>query len=685
MVDAYVEAHGQSIEEALGEAVNDVIGRESPAPLHRMSTFLAQRSLGDRPSVAALRHFLREIDAVAQGAKRSLESLQEAGHKTSRACYLKALSEIIGPDPRPADWHALRSWRDSWRDDWRRMYLEYMGMTAEPESGWQAVEDDHAAKFAGSITMRTDQRGWSYGAAEAYTWLSSVEARNPMARALREGSSEFAAATYALCSSLEGRFTSPPSHGNPYAYRNLHGRGSLVESDPGWERLETPDRYGFRGLTSTALVRPMHEARYFDERGFLVQTGNMRNEYVPSDVVGFVNSPADEHGLHAGFEVARSSIAFPPNTLFRLKEVVEPGGWVAPGGARPQQRLLVVTCTFRLPVASAAGDGGSKVCDAPTTLSYGAREMYVQGLSDVLDKPLLSLEDEWTRPVSWSDRAGRRYSLRQEWDYVRSPVPERAAMGGGMGVRDEHNVGRTPEGFLRLVNGHVERQRAAHPACRGLPADAALLTLEEVLAVRLYSGPGYQPLNDFLRQLGKLSGVVRQGVATHPGLTFTATTALLCSAIRKLAAVTPPEELEQPLFRAVRGELPRTFWVEDKQGMVCAVDAGFMSTSKNRGAPIHYMSGGENVLWELRPSGESDMAFHRGASIEMLSQFAGEEEVLFPPCSMLVVLKGSGDQGAQGSSSGQASASAVRSNEHVETGSGEPVAFVAIHVRPFFV
>ena len=34
-----------------------------------------------------------------------------------------------------------------------------------------------------------------------------------------------------------------------------------------------------------------------------------------------------------------------------------------------------------------------------------------------------------------------------------------------------------------------------------LPEDGAYLTIEEVLAVRLYSGPAYQPINEFLRQV----------------------------------------------------------------------------------------------------------------------------------------------------------------------------------------
>ena len=108
--------------------------------------------------------------------------------------------------------------------------------------------------------------------------------------------------------------------------------------------------------------------------------------------------------------------------------------------------------------------------------------------------------------------------------------------------------------------------------------------------------------------------------------TFSATVGALCSAIRKLAAVTFPGETKQPLYRGVRGELPKSFWVSDKQGMVCAVDMAFMSTSRNRTTPIDYMCSGKNVLWELCPREQSDAAYHCGADIKMLSQFAMEHE-----------------------------------------------------------
>ena len=66
--------------------------------------------------------------------------------------------------------------------------------------------------------------------------------------------------------------------------------------------------------------------------------------------------------------------------------------------------------------------------------------------------------------------------------------------------------------------------------------------------------------------------------------------------------VNPPDEMEGKLYRAVRGELPRTFWLKDGHGQVCAIDAAFMSTSRNSTTPIGYMDrDGPNVLWELHP------------------------------------------------------------------------------------
>merc|ERR1712129_433065 len=60
------------------------------------------------------------------------------------------------------------------------------------------------------------------------------------------------------------------------------------------------------------------------------------------------------------------------------------------------------------------------------------------------------------------------------------------------------------------------------------------------------------------------------------------------------------------------------------------------SASRNRMTPLRQMSVGDDMIWELHPREPSDVAFHFGADVSLLSQFAAEEEVLFPPYTMLV-------------------------------------------------
>ena len=65
-----------------------------------------------------------------------------------------------------------------------------------------------------------------------------------------------------------------------------------------------------------------------------------------------------------------------------------------------------------------------------------------------------------------------------------------------------------------------------------------------------------------------------------------------------------------------------------------------MSTSLGEATPVHYMkpAPAPNLLWQLCAADEDETGFHCGAEVAMLSQFAGEREVLFPPLAMLRVL-----------------------------------------------
>ena len=192
----------------------------------------------------------------------------------------------------------------------------------------------------------------------------------------------------------------------------------------------------------------------------------------------------------------------------------------------------------------------------------------------------------------------------------------------------------------------------------------------------------------------------RHALANDVNLTFTATVLHICNGIRKLSAIATKEDLRNPLYRGVRGhvreaeaireacdhirewvchmrktagwcetavdrhhqppssaallpsavltvprlrpcslQIPTEHFIPDEMGMVCMTESAFMSTSRTIKTPLSYLSDfpGRNVLWELHPTAETDDGFHFGADLSSLSQFAAEEEVLFPPATLLAV------------------------------------------------
>jgi hypothetical protein len=77
--------------------------------------------------------------------------------------------------------------------------------------------------------------------------------------------------------------------------------------------------------------------------------------------------------------------------------------------------------------------------------------------------------------------------------------------------------------------------------------------------------------------------------------------------------------------------------------MVTATDFAFMSTSVDDNVCVGFLSKvDKNVLWEIRCSEETSEGFHCGADVSLLSQFPKEKEMLFPPLTMLKVLRQEG-------------------------------------------
>ena len=361
------------------------------------------------------------------------------------------------------------------------------------------------------------------------------------------------------------------------------------------------------------------------------------------------------------------------------------------------------------------------MADLPVSLQYASRQAFVKGLDDIITRPLLTLEQEFTRDYAWTDYKGASYTLREEWEYVNGPaVP---ATDKTPGTRDKDNGGVTLQQFCDRINDHIAKRReelkAADPYAP-MPSEAnAFLTREEVLAVRLYSGPAYQVVNHFLRAIGSMSAyttafsyatprprrgsafidhypplgrfpphacdapggnVHGHGVAPLPrdpqALRHHARggelSAVPWRARRALPETVRGERAEQPPFtglacqqascRTPSGCGASSAWSVPPTPRSCPprATAPRQCITWTRPEPswsveplgcerrlftlLFCGQAGPNVLWSLRPSRETDTGFHYGADISLLSQFAAEQEVLFPPCTMLqVVGRRSGD------------------------------------------
>ena len=339
----------------------------------------------------------------------------------------------------------------------------------------------------------------------------------------------------------------------------------------------------------------------------------------------------------------------------------------------------------------------SKYNDDVATLKYLERSAYTRGIDDISTGLDHSLEHEWNgRKLSWVHWTGRTTTTQEEWAYVMGAACTNFNFAG----RDEENGGVSLDGFMQRVNGmlaaqwghegsvvneplrprqHIPSRTAARPsgwgsfhaiseAMNGALDEDRLLTREEVIAVRLYTGPGFAPLNGWLREVAALpeppassirwgawtperalmgADAARRDAAMDAQTSFGMTAFYLVTALRKIAAAPAREASYGKLYRGLKGALPGSFWMPDDMGVICATDTAFMSTSLERETSIFYLTKrdahgltpSEGLLWELTSGSEDDGGYHCGADVSMLSQFASEKEVLFPPYTMLRVNK----------------------------------------------
>ena len=158
---------------------------------------------------------------------------------------------------------------------------------------------------------------------------------------------------------------------------------------------------------------------------------------------------------------------------------------------------------------------------------------------------------------------------------------------------------------------------------------SAKLTRDEVIGLRLYTGPMYILYNSVLR------GFPEKEVTALKGNRYETTIFCITSGIMKLSKVTEVPA-DRRLYRGLGGMiLPDQFWKENREeGFRGGVEFGLMSTTRNRNVAIQYSGVRQQrgTVFEIS-AGRIDV----GADLSWVSQYPGEEEFLFPPLSCLEV------------------------------------------------
>ena len=288
----------------------------------------------------------------------------------------------------------------------------------------------------------------------------------------------------------------------------------------------------------------------------------------------------------------------------------------APSLSRKERRVDATATTAWAPFAKLLssrpklpGTGGKLVMPAEYFI-FGDAKAFMDGLPGLLEGGLRrSMAEEAQENEGGKWLAEFRYVVERAAEEDVADLPSTAkfkgkwSVSGDLIVRDRGHRGMTLANF-----------------CEHEMARKAELTSAEVAAMRLYSGPMHEPIAKALRteQIGDW-----------------ATTIALCySGVLKLSLHSEPARV----YRGVKEDkvrLPPSFLNHEEGKFAGGVERAFTSTTKSPAVALDY-SGGDETVGSIFVI-DFDMN-SRGASIQWLSQYPHEEELLFPPCTGLACL-----------------------------------------------
>ena len=292
---------------------------------------------------------------AARGAFHAVHSMK-SGAKAGM--LVQKVDKRVGPKPTDR----------TWRDEWRAMYSEDRVAHKKAECTAESVgpggSDSIEVKLKGKqkqIEWQLEHSKGSWGTedAQAFTAIRSYCAQ-PLARALHEKSSEYAASTHLVCDLFARLARSRPTA--PKTYVNLTGKYGIATQFDEWKQLLLADesKPSLAGLSfqtfSMCTSYSSQEVLAADGSGFcrpVYQPEKKQVEFVlqqDADVVEFVSSPIDAIGtLHSMVCISEDGrYVLPPMTTVTVEEVFAPGAWTS--AAEAVMECWMISCSVNYSV-----------------------------------------------------------------------------------------------------------------------------------------------------------------------------------------------------------------------------------------------------------------------------------------------------------------------------------------------
>ena len=236
---------------------------------------------------------------------------------------------------------------------------------------------------------------------------------------------------------------------------------------------------------------------------------------------------------------------------------------------------------------------------------------------------------------------------RDEWHFVVAPavVGEMDAgtdreTGKSRGTRDKVSIEKLFDEAAELISKSFIDRGFGTIITRDDVREIGL-RIEEVIALRLYTGPMFEIYNGLLRAYGNQEsrGIVPAYALVGAGQDvrgrFTTTLHVLNSGVLKLAKLQPAIQV----YRGISGmRLPKSFTEKNKQNVAGGVEYGFMSTTTDEAVAMSFAKGGDAGTASTLVVASMGM-IDRGATLDWLSQYPHEREILLPPLTAMEVVE----------------------------------------------